>query len=128
VRIEVRPDRDRYAPGETVRGAVAVVAGGGPALLVVALNLHERSTGCEAIAIATPPTPIHEGELIEGSVYRFGLGLPADAPPSVASPHGGLWWAVDVSAGEPGSSPLASRRIEVEAPPPAVRLPEPPAM
>jgi len=130
-RLEVRLDRERYAPGDTVRGAVAVVAGGGSAELGVALDFHEGSIECGAIAITTARVPVHEGELIEGSAYSFALELPQDAPPSQTSPHGGLWWAVDVSAGEPGSSPLASRRIEVQAPaatvPPAEAGPEPPA-
>ena len=114
--LEVRLDRERYAPGEAVRGAVVVVVGGGTAELGVALNFHERSIECEAIAIATPRVPVHGGELIEGSAYRFELELPPDAPPSQASRHGGLWWAVDVSAGEPASSPLASARLEVARP------------
>jgi len=114
--LEVRLDRERYAPGETVRGSIVVVEGRGPGEIAVSLNFHERSTEYEAVAIETPRVSLHRGDLIKGSAHRFAIALPEDAPPSQTTVHGALWWAVDASAGEPGASPVVSRRIEVQAP------------
>jgi hypothetical protein len=110
-RLEVTTERRRYAPGETVRGEVVAAESGGE--INVALNFHERSTEYEAVTITVPGRihqPAEPGSRERG---RFEIELPRDAPPAYVSAHGELWWAVDASAGEPGSGEVATTRIEV---------------
>jgi hypothetical protein len=94
---------------------VIAAEGGGAGEIEVSLNFHERSSRCDAITISTPAHPVHAGELVAGSAYRFEVPLPEDAPPSHTSGHGALWWTVDAWIGDSGEDPAASRRIEVVA-------------
>jgi hypothetical protein len=112
--LEVRLERERYVPGEVVRGLVVGVEGG-ERDVEVSLRFHERSTEYEATTITIPAGS--QGELAPGSSHRFAIDLPDDAPPSHTSRHGALWWTTDARVGEAGSGRTVSRRIEVVPPP-----------
>lgn len=112
--LDLRLERARFAPGETVRGSVLVVEGeGGRGEVRIALSFRERSTEYEAVAASVPGDALTV-ELSPGSSHPFSIRLPEDARPSYVAPHGGMWWTVDATAGEHGDAQVASRGIEVQ--------------
>ena len=115
VRLEVRLDRDRFVPGDTVRGSAVVAEGGGLGEIRVWLSFHERSGDYEAVTMTLPGGSL-EAELAPGIAHGFAIELPPDAPPSYISRHGALWWTVDASIGEPATGSPVRRRIEVGPP------------
>lgn len=123
MRLELRLERDRFAPGDTVRGAATVTEGGGPGEIRVWLSFRERGGEHEAVRATLPGGSLRAG-LAPGTEYVFAIELPADALPSYISRHGALWWTVDAAVGEPASGAPVRRRIEVgprriSGPPPA---------
>ena len=115
VRLELRLERDRYAPGDTVRGSAAVAEGGGAGEIRVWLSFHERSGEYEAVTMTLPGGSL-EAQLAPGSAHGFAIELPADAPPSYIARHGALWWTVDAEVGGEASGGAVRRRIEVGSP------------
>jgi hypothetical protein len=115
VRLEVRLERDRFAPGDTVRGSAAVAEGGGAGEIRVWLSFHERSGEYEAVRMTLPGGSL-EAQLAPGTAHGFAIELPGEAPPSFISRHGALWWTVDASVGGEASGAAVRRRIEVGAP------------
>lgn len=60
--LEISLDQESYSPGDTVRGRVSVVEGGGSRRLDVALRFCERSNRYHAVAHTVPaPRSLHEG-------------------------------------------------------------------
>ncbi len=108
--LEIRVDRDRVAPGETVRGSVLAGDEGSTGEVRVALTLHERSTEYEAIASTIPAAG--GGAIAAGAAREFAIELPEDALPSVRAIHGGLSWTLDATD-DSGEHPAASAPIEV---------------
>jgi hypothetical protein len=113
--LEIRLERARYAPGETVRGSVVPIEGGDPGELQVWLSFHERSTEYEAVRATIPGEILGPGGRAGGG-HRFEIDLPRDARPSLASRHGELWWAVAAARRNPESGEVVTRRIEVQHP------------
>jgi hypothetical protein len=105
-------ERERYLPGETVRGSVVVPASGAGGI-EVSINFRERSTEYEAITVTVPGGRLGEGDSAPGSGHRFAIDLPEDALPSQSSRHGALWWTVDATTIESGPDLVASATIEV---------------
>ena len=116
VSLELRLERDRFTPGDTIRGSAAVAEGGGLGEIRVWLSFRERSGDYEAVTRTLPGGSL-EAELTPGTAHGFAIELPADAPPSYISRHGALWWTVDASVGGEAAGSPARRRIEVQTRP-----------
>jgi hypothetical protein len=114
VRLSVELDRDRFAPGDAVEGSVRVLDGGRSRRLSVALLYRERSEDYGEIAREVPGPELHRGDLESGQTFRFAVRLPEDALPATSSPHGRLWWEVDVKSDELGPDTHATSELNVE--------------
>jgi len=114
-RLQLQLDRERYRPGETVRGTVAVTEGGSSRSLEVSLAYNEETSDYLDVARTISSGPLHEGDLDEGSSFEFALALPDDALPGYRSARGELYWVVDARSNELGRDTHERRRIDVEA-------------
>lgn len=112
--LEIRLDRERYAPGDTVRGTILVAEDAAAESLEISLNFHERATQYESVTDTIPGDPVEIGPPAQGA-RPFEAALPEDAPPNYTSAHGALWWSIDARAAAPGREVLATRRFEVVA-------------
>jgi hypothetical protein len=110
VGLEIRVDRDRVAPGETVQGSVLAGDDGSDGEVLVALTLRERSTEYESVASTIPADA--GGAIAARATREFAIELPEGALPSVRATHGGLTWTVDATD-DSGADPAASVPIEV---------------
>jgi len=113
-RLELRVDRERYAPGDTVTGTVAVLEGGRSRALEVLLQYNERTEDYAAVAVSVSSGPLQAGDLATGSAFAFRLALPPDALPNHRSDHGELYWELDAKSEERGADTHERRRIDVE--------------
>jgi hypothetical protein len=113
-RFQVELDRQRYAPGEAVKGTILVLEGGASRALEAQLVYREESPDYSEIAFSIPSGPLHEGDLTEGTSFEFELALPPDALPGYDSRHGELYWEVDVKSDEVARDTHERCRIEVE--------------
>ena len=114
-RFQLQLDRERYAPGDTIRGTILVLEGGGSRSLEALLEYNEETDDYQEVAISIPSGPLHEGELTTGTSFEFLLALPPDALPNFRSKHGELYWQVDVKSDEAGRDTHERHRIELEA-------------
>lgn len=112
--LELLLDRDRCAPGETIRGTIVVVEGGHSRSLEVLLEYKEETEDCAGVATSVSSGPLHAGDLATGMSFEFELALPQDALPNYRSEHGELYWTLDVKSEEFGADTHERRRIEVE--------------
>jgi hypothetical protein len=112
-RFQLQLDRERYAPGDTVKGTILVLEGGASRALEALLEYHEETADYSEVALSIPSGPLHEGELTSGTSFEFELGLPPDALPNYKSRHGELYWELDVKSDESGRDTHERRRIEI---------------
>jgi hypothetical protein len=112
-RFQLQLDRERYAPGETIKGTIRVLEGGGSRGLEARLEYNEETADYSEVAVSIPSGKLHEGDLTEGTSFEFELALPPDAPPSYKSRHGELYWELDVKSEEVGRDTHERCRIEV---------------
>jgi hypothetical protein len=112
-RFQLQLDRERYAPGDTIKGTILVLEGGGSRALEALLEYHEETSDYSEVALSIPSGPLHEGELTAGTSFVFELGLPPDALPNYKSRHGELYWELDVKSDESGRDTHERRRIEI---------------
>jgi hypothetical protein len=112
-RFELQVDRERYSPGETVRGTLLVLEGGSSRSLEVLLTYKEKTEDYSAVVSSVSSGPLHTGDLTPGMSFGFALPLPPDALPNVKSEHGELCWQLDARSDEPGRDTHKLRRIEV---------------
>lgn len=113
MRLSLTLDRDELAPGDAVEGTVRVDEGGRSRRLSVALLYRERTHDYREVAREVPGPELHRGDLETGASFRFALRLPEDALPGIASPHGRLWWEVDVKSDELGPDTHATRELTI---------------
>lgn len=114
--LELRLERPRYVPGETVHGLVRVPDDSREARVHVTLTLRERSTEYEAVVETIPvEVPVAAGDDGPKRKRRFVIEIPPDALPTQRSRHGGLYWTVDAGEGE--GSVGTSLPIEIGPPP-----------
>jgi hypothetical protein len=114
VKLEVRLERERYAPGETVSGTVAVTEGGGSRKLEVELRFREgTSEDYEHTVVALPGGELHTGDLETGASFPFSIALPDDALPSFKSANGELYWELDARSDERGVDTHERQRVVV---------------
>jgi hypothetical protein len=116
-RFQLQLERQRYAPGETVKGTILILEGGASRALEAQLEYKEESPDYSEVAVSIPSGALHDGDLTEGTSFEFGLTLPPDALPSYNSRHGELYWEVDAKSDEAGRDTHERQRIEVESGP-----------
>jgi hypothetical protein len=112
-RFDLRLDRDRCAPGDTITGTIHVLEGCRSRSLKVLLEYHERTEDYATVATGVSTAPLHTGDLATGMTFRFELTLPPDALPNHRSSHSELYWQLDVKSDELGLDTHARRRIEI---------------
>lgn len=115
-RFQLQLDRERYAPGDTVKGTVFVVEGGASRSLEALLEFNEESPDYSEVPVTISSGSLHEGDLTTGTSFEFELTLPPDALPNYESEHGTLYWEVDVRSDEFARDTHERQRIEVESP------------
>lgn len=113
-RFQLQLDRERYTPGETIRGTILVLEGGGSRSLEALLLYNEETADYSAVATSVSSGPLHAGDLTSGMSFEFELPLPLDALPNCQSEHGELYWELDVKSDEPGRDTHERRRIELQ--------------
>lgn len=96
-----------YAPGDTVRGQVAVTEGGPSRELRVCLAYREIARNPfakdqTATGQLITHEPLHTGDLTEGATFSFELELPQTALPNYQSRNGELYWEAQATADLPG--------------------------
>jgi hypothetical protein len=72
-RFKLELDRERYTPGETIKGTILVREGGGSRALEAILEYKEETADYSEVAISIPSGPLHEGELTAGTSFEFEL-------------------------------------------------------
>lgn len=112
-RFQLELERERYGAGDTVKGTITVVEGGGSRSLEARLEYNEETSDYSEVAVSIPSGALHEGDLTQGTSYQFELGVPQDALPNYRSEHGELYWQVDVVSDETGRDTHERRRIDV---------------
>jgi hypothetical protein len=112
-RFQVELERDRFVPGDAVRGTVLVVEGGGSRNLEVIFEYNEETDDYSATALSLTSGTLHAGDLTAGTSFEFELSLPTDALPNHRSEHGELYWELEVKSDELGVDTHERRRIEV---------------
>jgi hypothetical protein len=115
VKLELRPEADRIAPGRELTGHVLVLEGGQSRSLTLTVRLCERSPGYLAIPISRTVI-LSGGDLATGQAVDFRCELPEDAPPSVKGRHGELFWELEAASDAPGFDVRASHGFVVTAP------------
>ena len=106
-------ERERYQPGDWIRGAVVVQQGGPARTLEVFVLYQERTEDYTEAGLTGRTGPLHRGDLVAGARLPFALQLPPDAPPPYRSRWGELYWEVDAKADRFGADLHARRRIVV---------------
>jgi hypothetical protein len=112
-RFDLRLDRARCAPGDTITGTIHVLKGGPSRSLEVRLAYHERTEDYATVATSLSSGPLHTGDLAAGMSLAFELALPTDALPNYSSEHGELYWQLDVKSDELGTDTHERHRIEI---------------
>lgn len=88
-RFELQLDRERCAPGETIRGTIRVLEGSRSRSLQVLLEYKEETEDYAAVATGVSSGPLHTGDLTTGMSFRFELTLPLDGwRPALVGPAG----------------------------------------
>ena len=108
----VQLERQSWAPGETVRGWARVLAPFHCRTLEAALEFREWSEDYNEVGMRLA-VPLHSGAAQPGQWWYFELPVPPDAPAGFRSPHGGVYWQVDLKADQPGFDIHASQAIDV---------------
>ncbi len=117
--LRVSLDESAHAPGGTVRGRVLVTESAEARSLNVALRFWEKSPDYSHCAIEVPGPSFGPGAITAGLEHAFALVLPDGAMPGFASPHGRLYWEVDVWLDRFGSD--HHERVEFQVVPGGVR-------
>jgi hypothetical protein len=115
-RLQLQLDRERYRPGEAVKGSILVLEGGGSRSLEALLEYTEETADYREVSISIPTGPLHEGDLTTGTSFEFEVSVPANALPNYKSEHGELYWEIDAKSDEVGRDTHDRRRIEIELP------------
>jgi hypothetical protein len=111
--LDLRLDRERYAPGDTIRGTIHVLEGGQSRSVEALLNYNEKTEDYAAVATSVSSGPLQAGDLATGMSFEFELALPPDAFPNYRSEHGELYWELDIKSEELGPDTHERRRIDV---------------
>jgi hypothetical protein len=116
-RFQLELDRERYAPGDAIKGTGRVLEGGSSRSVEALLEYKEETDDYLEVAISISSGPLHTGDLAMSTSFEFELTLPPDALPNYQSEHGELYWEVDVKSDEAGRDTHERRRIEIDTAP-----------
>lgn len=105
-RLEVRLEKERYVPGDAVRGTVFVAEGGRSRSLEAFLEYREQTEDYKETARSVSSGPLHVGDVTTGMAFAFDLPLPVDALPNYRSENGELYWEVHVKAADVLPKPI----------------------
>src|SRR3712207_6119456 len=117
VRVEVKTDKDLYAPGDEVRGTVEVLEGGTARTTDVELVCVELTSDYTETLQTIHGGTLHSGDLSTGMSLPFTIQLPPDAWPTVVA-AGSITWRVDVDVDRRGFDKGATATIIVGSSPP----------
>ena len=106
-------ERQRYAPGEIVRGYVEVREQIDARKLTAALRYAEETNDYKGAYWVPATQQLHEGPLGQGSRFDFELQLPPDALPAFRAKSSAVWWEVVGSADKRGFDKHVRLRIDV---------------
>lgn len=96
--ISVDLERERYEPGDEVRGTITNVSAGERTQLTVALFYFERTrVGDEEGVVVAIDDSLHSGAFETGQCFTFQLPLPPTALPAYKSRHIEMGWQVVVT-------------------------------
>ena len=111
--VSIEVDGERFAPGDVVRGRVVVVDPG-LQLVNVGLLFREEAVGWEQTVTQILADGFGDAlDLDAGATLDFAIELPADAPPTVRTRHGGLFWEVVAHTDRVGEPQTAGKRVVV---------------
>ncbi len=115
--FKIRPERDAYAPGDEVRGTLEVLESLSARALKVSLDYRDWTADYHATgrSIAVD-TPLHEGNLEQGSSFTFSVVLPADALPNQQGTFGSTSWVLRAHVDRRGLDIDAWQPLGVPAP------------
>jgi hypothetical protein len=113
VKLRVEVDGEPLAPGAAVSGRVVVEDGGRARSLSVRLAFVERTADFDKVARDAGTQVLAEGDLADGTVVAFSLGLPDDALPQVATAHARIGWEVRARVDRTGPDPTADQPVEL---------------
>ena len=65
-RFQLQLERQRYAPGERVKGTILVLEGGAARALEAQLEYKEESPDYSEVAVSIPSGTLHDGDLQRG--------------------------------------------------------------
>jgi hypothetical protein len=106
-------ERQRYGPGDAVRGYVDVAEPIDARELTVALQYAEETRDYRGAGRTGATSTLHAGPVGRGRRFAFDLALPPDALPSFRTPNSAVWWEVVASADKPGFDQHARLAIDV---------------
>ena len=101
--VELVVEGDRFAPGDTIRGSVTM----------------PQACAVDLVRVESSPTATLEftvASVVPRSDGAFALGVPADAPPTVAGRACALVWRVRARTGEYPQPYDARRTLELACP------------
>lgn len=106
-------ERQRYAPGETVRGYVDVRDHIDGRRLTAALHYAEETNDYRGAQWVPATQDLHIGPVGQGSRFDFQLTLPPDALPAFRAKSSAVWWEVVASVDKRGFDKHVRLRIDV---------------
>jgi hypothetical protein len=106
-------ERQRYAPGEVVRGYVDVREHIDGRSLSVGLHYAEETSDYKGAHYRPTTQTLHEGPVGMGSRHDFELTLPPDAMPAFRAKSSAVWWEVVASVDKRGFDKHVRLRIDV---------------
>ena len=109
-------ERQRYSPGEVVRGVLEVAQPIDARALTVALRYMEESSDYTGVGRLGAQAVLHNGPAGAGTRLEFELALPPDALPAFRTSNTAVWWDVAATADKPGFDKNVQLRIDVVPP------------
>ena len=115
LRIEVRLDKENYAPGEEIEGQIDVLEGDAARSTSVSVWRAEVTSDYTDVVASHPVGTVHTGDLTTGMSIPFTATVPADARPNVIH-RGSLIWQVVVEVDRRGFNKGAEQPFGVVPP------------
>jgi hypothetical protein len=114
--VKLTIERDRFVPGDRVRGRVHVEKGGLQEIQVGLLFREEVPDLDATTRQVLAPDFEGSGDIPAGAVLPFEIEVPADAPPNFKTKHAELFWEVVAATDRVGADSPVSQKVEIRAP------------
>jgi hypothetical protein len=114
VKVTLELDTDPFVAGKQVTGRVNVDESGSSRSLTMTLSFHERTRDFHEIRYSSDLV-VHQGNTLAGDAYDFEFTMPPEAPPSIKTKYGELYWELRLKSDQPGLDTNEDRRVEVVA-------------